>query len=315
MKRRRMVSQQQERDGTIAPRNLQEAREMKGIPTIDCMMGLHEGGEYKMLKKWLEEGLLRDEESKGYLQPAEHFFKDSRARIEQGGAVKDVIALMDEVGVEKGLVGVSVEDDPGPNLEVIEKYPDRFCGYVHVNPYFGMEHVKRLDKLVKKHKGLKAVDVCAFEIQRPYNDKMYYPVYAKCVELDIPVIVYVGLPGPRTPGDCQNPMHLDEVCWFFPELRVVMRHGGMPWEALCVSLMLKWPNLYYSTSAMVPKWIPKDIIYYANTRGKDKVMYAGYYPYIDFYTLKNGIEELPLRDHIWPKFLRENAIRVFKLEG
>jgi len=288
---------------------------MKGIPTIDCMMGLHEGGEYKMLKKWLEEGLLRDEESKGYLQPAEHFFKDSRERIEKGGAVKDVIALMDEVGVEMGLVGVSVEDDPGPNLEVIEKYPDRFCGYVHVNPYFGMEHVKRLDKLVKKHKGLKAVDVCAFEIQRPYNDKMYYPVYAKCVELDIPVIVYVGLPGPRTPGDCQNPMHLDEVCWFFPELRVVMRHGGMPWEALCVSLMLKWPNLYYSTSAMVPKWIPKDIIYYANTRGKDKVMYAGYYPYIDFNVLKNGIEELPLRDHIWPKFLRENAIKVFKLEG
>ncbi|MBM3157570.1 MAG: amidohydrolase [Chloroflexi bacterium] len=288
---------------------------MKGIPTIDCMMGLHEGGEYRMLKKWLEERLLRDEESKGYLQPAEHFFKDSRERIEKGGGVKDVIALMDEVGVEKGLVGVSVEDDPGPNLEVIEKYPDRFFGYVHVNPYFGMEHVRRLDKLVKKHKGLKAVDVCAFEIQRPYNDKMYYPVYAKCVELDIPVIVYVGIPGPRTPGDCQNPMHLDEVCWFFPELRVVMRHGGMPWEALCISLMLKWPNLYYSTSAMVPKWIPKDIIYFANTRGKDKVMYAGYYPYIDFYTLKNGIEELPLRDHIWPKFLRENAIKVFKLEG
>jgi predicted TIM-barrel fold metal-dependent hydrolase len=108
-------------------------------------------------------------------------------------------------------------------------------------------------------------------------------------------------------------MYLDEVCWFFPELRIVMRHGGMPWEALCISLMLKWPNLFYSTSAMVPKWIPKDIIYYANTRGKDKVMYAGYYPYIDFYTLKNGIEELPLRDHIWPRFLRENAIKVFKL--
>jgi hypothetical protein len=220
---------------------------------------------------------------------------------------------MDEVGVEKGLVGVSVEDDHGPNIEVIEKYPDRFVGYVHLNPYFGMDHVRKLEKLVKAHKGIKAASCAAFEIQRPYNDKIYYPVYAKCVELDIPIIVYVGIPGPRIPGDCQNPMYLDEVCWFFPELRIVMRHGGMPWEALCISLMLKWPNLFYSTSAMVPKWIPKDIIYYANTRGKDKVMYAGYYPYIDFYTLKNGIEELPLRDHIWPKFLRENAIKVFKL--
>jgi predicted TIM-barrel fold metal-dependent hydrolase len=286
---------------------------MKGIPTIDCMMGLHEGGEAEILSKWIEQGLLRDEESKGYVQPAEHLFKGAREAIQRGADIKDIIALMDEVGVEKGLVGVSVEDDHGPNLEVIEEYPDRFVGYVHLNPYFGMDHVRKLEKLVKVHKGIKAASCAAFEIQRPYNDKIYYPVYAKCVELDIPIIVYVGIPGPRIPGDCQNPMYLDEVCWFFPELRIVMRHGGMPWEALCISLMLKWPNLFYSTSAMVPKWIPKDIIYYANTRGKDKVMYAGYYPYIDFYTLKSGIEELPLRDHIWPKFLRENAIKVFKL--
>ncbi|MBE0479890.1 MAG: amidohydrolase [Dehalococcoidia bacterium] len=286
---------------------------MKGIPTIDCMMGLHEGGEAAMLRKWLEQGLLRDEESKSYVQPAEHFFKGSRDAIERGAMLKDIIALMDEVGVEKGLVGVSVEDDHGPNLEVIEQYPDRFFGYVHLNPYFGMDHVSKLEKLVKNHSGIKAESVCAFEIQRPYSDNMYYPVYAKCVELDIPIILYAGMPGPRVPGDCQNPMYLDEVCWFFPELRVVMRHGGMPWEAVCISLMLKWPNLYYSTSAMVPKYIPKDIIHYANTRGKDQVMYAGYYPYIDFHVLKNGVEELPLRDHIWPKFLRENAVRVFKL--
>ncbi len=286
---------------------------MKGIPTIDCMMGLHEGGEAEMLRKWIDQGLLRDEESKGYVQPAEHFFKGSRDAIQRGAQLKEIMALMDEVGVEKGLVGISVEGDHGPNLEVIEKYPNRFAGYVHLNPYFGMDHVRKLEKLVKDHKGIKAASVCAFEIQAPYNDKIYYPVYAKCAELDIPIIVYVGMPGPRVPGECQNPMHLDEVCWFFPELRVVMRHGGMPWEAVCISLMLKWPNLYYSTSAMLPKWIPKDIIYYANTRGKDKVMYAGYYPYIDFPTLKSGIEELPLRDHIWPKFLRENAIKVFKL--
>jgi len=286
---------------------------MKGIPTIDCMMGLHEGGEAEILGKWIEQGLLRDEESKGYVQPAEHLFKGAREAIQRGAEIKDIIALMDEVGVEKGLVGVSVEDDHGPNIEVIEEYPDRFVGYVHLNPYFGMDHVRKLEKLVKAHKGIKAASCAAFETQRPYNDKIYYPVYAKCVELDIPIIVYVGIPGPRIPGDCQNPMYLDEVCWFFPELRIVMRHGGMPWESLCISLMLKWPNLYYSTSAMVPKWIPKDIIYFANTRGKDKVMYAGYYPYIDFHTLKNGVEELPLRDHIWSKFLRENAIKVFKL--
>ncbi|MFC1926461.1 amidohydrolase family protein [Chloroflexota bacterium] len=285
---------------------------MKGISTIDCMLGLNLGGERVLLNKWIEQGLIRDEESKTYCQPAEHFFKDSRGRIEKGGSVDDVIALMDEVGVERGLIGASV-DNPDRTLEVIEKYPDRFFGTVSVNPYLGMDHIRKLERLIISYKELKAVHVVGFEIQRPYNDKIYYPLYAKCVELDIPIIVYVGIPGPRVPGDCQNPIYLDEVCWFFPELKIVMRHGGEPWESLCVKLMLKWPNLYYSTSAFAPKHIPKAIIDYANTRGADKVVYAGYYPGIDYHRLKSEIEQLPLRDHVWPKFLRENAMKVFKL--
>ena len=82
---------------------------MKGIPTIDCMLGLNLGGERVLLNRWIEQGLIRDEESKTYYQPAEHFFKDSRGRIEKGGSVDEVIALMDDVGVERGLVGVSVD--------------------------------------------------------------------------------------------------------------------------------------------------------------------------------------------------------------
>ena len=57
-----------------------------------------------------------------------------------------------------------------------------------------------------------------------------------------------------------------------------MRHGAEPWTDLAVKLMLKWPNLYYSTSAFAPKYYPKAIIDYANTRGADKVLYAGYFP-------------------------------------
>ena len=73
-------------------------------------------------------------------------------------------------------------------------------------------------------------------------------------------------------------MLFDQVCYDFPELRIVMRHGAEPWEELAVKLMLKWPNLYYMPSAFAPKHYPKAIIEYANTRGADKVMYAGYYP-------------------------------------
>ena len=57
-----------------------------------------------------------------------------------------------------------------------------------------------------------------------------------------------------------------------------MRHGAEPWVDLAVKLLLKWPNLYYSTSAFAPKHYPKAIIDFANTRGADKVIYAGYFP-------------------------------------
>ena len=92
----------------------------------------------------------------------------------------------------------------------------------------------------------------------PINDKRFYPIYAKCIELDIPICITTGVPGPRVPMACQKTELIDEVCWFFPELKFVMRHGAEPWDALAVKLMLKWPNLYYSTSAFAPATTPDD---------------------------------------------------------
>ena len=98
------------------------------------------------------------------------------------------------------------------------------------------------------------------------------------------------------------------------DLKVVMRHGAEPWEELAVKLMLKWPNLYYSTSAFAPKHYPKAIIDYANTRGADKVIYAGYFPMgLSLERIMADMQNVPFKDEVWPKFLRENAIKVFGL--
>ena len=110
-------------------------------------------------------------------------------------------------------------------------------------------------------------------------------------------------------------MLFDSVMYDFPDLRFVTRHGCEPWEELAVKLMLKWPNLYYSTSAFAPKYYPEAIINYANTRGAEKILYAGYFPmglHID--TIFDQLPSVPFRDHVWSKFLRENAARVLKLE-
>ena len=100
-----------------------------------------------------------------------------------------------------------------------------------------------------------------------------------------------------------------------PELKIVVRHGGEPWTKLMVKLLLKWPNLYYSTSAFAPKHYPPDIVEFANTRGADKVMYAGYFSAgLGLDRIFAELPGVPFRDHVWPKFLRENAMRVFGLD-
>ena len=109
-------------------------------------------------------------------------------------------------------------------------------------------------------------------------------------------------------------MHFDEVCYDFPELRIVMRHGAEPWEELAVKLMLKWPGLYYMPSAFAPRYYPTAIIDFANTRGSDKVMYSGYFPMgLSLERIFTELRDVPFRDEVWPKFLRDNAVRVFKL--
>jgi predicted TIM-barrel fold metal-dependent hydrolase len=226
-----------------------------------------------------------------------------------------VLSEMDRHGIAMAMLGTSFANDA--TQTIIKEHPDRFFGSFEVDPNRGMETVRELEAAVTEL-GVKAATAfpAGMSPQVPINDKKFYPIYAKCVELDIPICVCAGVPGPRVPFECQNVAHIDEVCWFFPELKFVTRHGCEPWADLAVKLMLKWPNLYYSTSAFAPKYYPADVIHYANTRGADKVMYAGYFPMgLTLERIWGEMPEVPFRDHVWPKFLRENAMKVFKLDA
>ena len=92
--------------------------------------------------------------------------------------------------------------------------------------------------------------------QVPIADRRYYPIYQTCIDLDVAIIINAGIAGPRVPSRCQDVMDLDQVCYDFPELRIIMRHGAEPWEELAVKLMLKWPGLHYMTSGFAPKYYP-----------------------------------------------------------
>ncbi|MCB9387226.1 MAG: amidohydrolase family protein [Microthrixaceae bacterium] len=251
---------------------------------------------------------LRDRESaEDFEFPVEYMFKDvPKAATED--PVAHTVALMDHHGIDRALIGAGSEN----GRRALEQHPDRFLPSIGVDPNEGMRAV---EQIVEAHESTGLAALAGFPAgcnpQVPINDKRWYPVYAKCSELGVPIFMCVGVPGPRVPMASQKVELLDEVCWFFPELTIVMRHGAEPWEELAVKLMLKWPNLYYSTSAFAPKYYPRAIIDYANTRGADKVMYGGYFPMgLTLERIFSELPDVPLRDEVWPKFLRHNAARV-----
>lgn len=264
-------------------------------------------------QEWYEQfkPLLMDEESREqFKMPAQYLFKDIPKLGSTADYVRFLVAEMDRYSIDVALVGC----DEGPGAAAARRdYPQRFIFDCPANPNRGMDEIRRIRRLHAQF-GLHSVSVfpCGLNPQVPINDKKMYPLYATCVELGLPILVNVGVPGPRVPMQAQKVEHVDEVCWFFPELKFVMRHGAEPWEELAVKLMLKYPNLYYSTSAFAPKHYPKAIIDYANTRGAHKIMYAGYFPMgLSLERIFRELPAVPFRDEVWPLFLSGNARRVF----
>ena len=284
----------------------------QGGKVIDTMFGLPDkkglSGAYEVLKAG-----YRDRESREFAFPAQYMFND----VPDLGDLKDPVGFaveqMDKYNIERGLVSLNPSSDMID--EVRDRFPDRFSFEVPIDPNFGMDEVRRIRRLVKEY-DVRAVSFFASGSypQVAINDKQMYVIYAACIDLDLPVLVNAGVPGPRFPMAPQMTELIDEVCWFFPEVKLVMRHGAEPWEALAVKLMLKYPNLYYSTSAFAPKHYPKAIIDFANTRGADKIIFAGYWPMgLSLERIFAELRDLPLREHVWPKFLYENAKKLFGL--
>jgi len=288
-----------------------------GMPTDIGIVDLGIGFPYKTVEEKKAaydffRSNLKDAESVREMEfPAQYMFKNVPDIVPDVDPVEWIVNKMDEFNIVFAKTGLSEN-----GIRAKREYPDRFALSMSVNPHEGVDALRKMDRAKAEHD---IVSVSIFPSglvpQAAVNDKKLYPIYSKCVELDIPMCINGGIVGPRMPSWPQHVEHFDEVLYDFPELTMVMMHGGEPWTALAVKLMLKWPGLHYMTSAFAPKHYPKDIINFANTRGADKIMYCGYFP--AGLTLERQFRDMPsvpFKDEVWPKFLRENAIRVFKLK-
>ncbi len=164
----------------------------------------------------------------------------AEAGKKHGMSIAAFVALMDRAGVEVGLLRA------GNQLitDVLAQYPKRFIGLATISPHDGMRGVRELVRLVQDH-GFGAMRVSSLYNMVPASDRRYYPLYAKCVELDVPVRIYCNMNyATDRPYDLGHPRHLDEVAIDFPELRIVAALSGWPWVNEMVALLRRHPNLY-----------------------------------------------------------------------
>jgi predicted TIM-barrel fold metal-dependent hydrolase len=282
-----------------------------GIGIVDTMIGFpHENmaETYAFITRQ-----TKDADSKERFEfPVEYMFKNvpEQALAREGDPIHVTLREMDTAGIERGMIGLGEL-----GALALKKHPDRFIPSTSIDPNAGMEGIRQL---VREYETFGVRAVTCFPAgtfpQVAINDKKMYPLYAKCIELGIPVFCCAGVPGPRLKMEPQRVELIDEVMYDFPELVFVTRHGCEPWTELAVRLMLKWPGLHYSTSAFAPKYYPKNIVDYANTRGADKIIYGGYFPMgLSLERIMAELPHVPFRDEVWPKFLRDNALRVLGL--
>ena len=237
-----------------------------------------------------------------------------------------LIQSMDDAGLDMAVL--TAEDAQTtmsmktPNEKVaqfVRKAPDRFVGMAAVDPHKGMAAIRELESAVNDL-GMKCLCLEPWLHKLRSSDKRYYPIYAKCIELDIPVWIHTSINYvPQLTMDFGRPIYLDEVAGHFPELKIIAGHGGWPWVNELMAILWRHPNVYTDISAIRPKYLAKPgsgwepLIQYGNSLLQDKVMFGTAWPAQDFKTSIQEIKSLPLKEDVKSKWLGRNAKKLLGL--
>lgn len=243
----------------------------------------------------------------------------SAGLLDRGLEPSQIVEQMDASGVEKLMLCAWCRPEGWliTNEDVsrhVEAYPDRFVGVASVSLSDPVKAVRELDECIR-HRGFKALRVVPWLWKLPPNDKLYYPLFVKCVELGVPFCTQVGHTGPLMPSETGRPVpYLDEVALTFPDLVIVGGHIGHPWTDEMIGLSWKHDNVYIDTSAYLPRYYPPQLLQFMSTYGKHKVLFGSNFPQLQFDRCMDQVENLGLTEEVKTLFLRENARRVFGLE-
>jgi len=229
------------------------------------------------------------------------------------------LASMDEAGVRLGLTSAwwGPQGELISNDEVagfVAESGGRLLGAASVDLAKPMEAIRELRRCVCEL-GFRALRIVPWLWGLPPDDRRYYPLYAECIELDIPFCLQVGHTGPLLTSETGRPIpYLENVAIEFPELRIVAGHVGAPWTQEMISLATRFENVYIDTSAYKISRYPADFVDFLRARGSRKVLFGTNYPMLTASACLEALDSLGLDDEAKDRFLYGNARRVFKLD-
>lgn len=241
-----------------------------------------------------------------------------------GIPLDEQLRRMDAAGIEKGLLIATTGGWEGSDIhfekpieriaEVVAAHPARFRGIAGINVTRIVPWLRRLEMAVRDL-GFVGAHLYPHWFGRPPDDPVYYPFYAKCAELGVPIQIQVGHSAQQFLPTVARPMTLDRIAIDFPELTIVGIHIGYPWTEEMIAVAWKHPNVFIGSDAHAPRYWDPSFVRFINTRGQDKVLFGTDWPVVDFARARAEIDELDLRDGPKRKLLFENAVRVYRLES
>lgn len=229
------------------------------------------------------------------------------------------LGTMDRAGVLIGLIcawwgpqGALISNDEVAGI--VNQHPDRFRGIASVDISRPMEGIRELNRCVKEL-GFIGLRVVQWYWNLPPTHRYYYPIFAQCVKLDIPVCLQVGHTGPLCPSEPGRPIpYIDEVALDFPELKIVCGHIGYPWTEEMIAVATKHTNVFIDTSAYIAKRFPEELVNYMKRNGKKKVLFGTNYPMLTAKKCLEDLHTLKLDEEVKSLFLYENVKRIFKID-
>ncbi len=256
----------------------------------------------------------------------ERFMAQVRMPEEMRGGltIERHLEIMDEAQIDHALLIAVRAGDPLregsfeiPYQQVadyVTAHPTRFSGLAGVDPTRGMEQLRDLEYAVKEL-GFVGAHSYPHWFSLPPDAAQWYPIYSKCCELDIPIMMQVGQnliyqKDVRLPS-VARPILLDRIAIDFPELKLIGIHVGTPWADEMIAMAWKHENVFIGIDAYAPKHLPQSLVHYMNSYGSHKVLFGTDWPVIDPRRGRREVEAFDLRPKSFSNVMRDNALSVF----